>query len=109
MYNAFKTDLATFLGISKDALHVHIGLAVFFVAVVILRKSPGSLVPWILVLAFEVANELMDIFHWYGGAWTIELGDSAKDIIGTMLWPTLIMLLARFGKPWRGAGTTGAG
>ena len=29
MYNALKTDLATFLGISKDALHIHTGLALF--------------------------------------------------------------------------------
>jgi hypothetical protein len=95
MYNALKTDLATFLGISKDALHIHIGLALFLGLVLLLRRSPPSPLPWLIVLGFELANELMDIFHWHAGAWSFELGDSGKDLISTMLWPTVILLFAR--------------
>ena len=100
MYNALKTDLATFLGISKDALHIHIGLALFVALVLILRRSPASLLPWLIVLGFEVANEIMDIFHWHAGRWSFRIGDSGKDMINTMLWPTAILLLARLGL-WR--------
>lgn len=95
MYNALKTDLATFLGISKDALHIHLGLILFVGLVLILRRSPSNLLPWLVVLAFELANELMDIFHWHPGAWSFELGDSGKDLINTMVWPTVILILAR--------------
>ena len=97
MYNALKTDLATFLGISKDALHIHLGLALFVGLVLVLRRSPSSPLPWLIILGLEFANELMDIFHWHAGAWSFELGDSAKDLVNTMLWPTAILLLARLG------------
>lgn len=101
MYNALKTDLATFLDISKDALHIHLGLALFVGLVLVLRRSPSSLLPWLIVLGLELANELMDIFHWHAGAWSFELGDSGKDLISTMVWPTAILLLARLDQ-WRG-------
>jgi len=91
MYNALKTDLAEFLGITKDALHIHIGLAIFFGLAVLLKRSPSSLLPWLGVLGFELLNELMDIFHWHAGAFSFELGDSLKDIVNTMAWPTIAL------------------
>jgi hypothetical protein len=102
MYNALKTDIATFLGISKDALHIHLGLFLFVGLVLLLRRSPAHPLPWLLVLGFEVLNELMDIFHWHAGSWSFEIGDSGKDLIGTMLWPTILLLLARLSASWRG-------
>ena len=92
MYNTLKTDLAAFLGISKDALHIHLGLAIFVALMLILRRAPSNLLPWLGVLAFELVNEAMDIFHWHEGAFSFEIGDSLKDLINTMIWPTLIML-----------------
>jgi hypothetical protein len=101
VFNALKTDLAAWIGISKDALHVHLGLLLFVAAVLVLRRSPASLLPWLLVLALEIANELVDTFHWHQGRWSFDLVESAKDLINTMLWPTLMLLLARFSAVWR--------
>lgn len=95
MYNAIKTDLAAFLDITKDALHIHIGLAIFVALILILRRSPGSIVPWLGVLAFEVLNEGLDIFHWHEGAFFFEIGDAFKDIAITMFWPTVVVLGVR--------------
>jgi hypothetical protein len=94
MYNAIKTDLATLLGITKDALHIHVGLVVFVGLIVVFRRS--LLVPWLGVLAFEGINELMDIFHWHQGAFSFEIGDAFKDLFSTMLWPTVAVLALRF-------------
>jgi len=95
MYNTIKTELALWLGISKDALHIHLGLAIFAILIVLLRRSPGSLIPWLGVLAFELINEAMDIFHWHEGAFSFEVGDSFKDLVSTMFWPTVVMLGVR--------------
>lgn len=95
MYNDLKTELALLLGISKDALHIHLGLALFVALILILRRSPGSIVPWLGVLAAETANELIDIFHWYGGSLSFEIGDSPKDFVNTMLWPTVVTIAFR--------------
>ena len=92
MYNAIKTNLADFLGITKDALHIHLGLAIFVALIVILRRSPGSIIPWLGVLAFEVLNEVLDIFHWHAGAFSFEIGDAFKDVANTMFWPTVAMI-----------------
>lgn len=96
MYNAIKTDLATFLGISKDALHIHIGLAIFFGLVLLFRRQPNSLLPWLGVLAFEIVNELFDIFHWHNGGFSFEIGGVLKDIVNTMVWPTVAIVTFRF-------------
>jgi hypothetical protein len=96
MYNSLKTDLATWLAISKDALHIHIGLAIFFALALLLHRRPLSILPWLGVLAFELVNEVMDIFHWHKGAFSFEVGDSLKDIINTMVWPTVAMLTSRY-------------
>lgn len=95
MYNALKTDLADWLGITKDALHIHIGLAIFVGLLVLLKRSPASLVPWLGVLGFELVNELMDIFHWHAGSFSFEVGDSLKDIANTMAWPTIVLVCFR--------------
>lgn len=55
------------------------------------------------MLAFEIVNERMDIFHWHEGAFSFELGDSVKDLIDAMIWPTLIMLAFRVAASRRGA------
>lgn len=96
MYNAIKTEVAGILGMTKDALHIHLGLAIFFGLVILLRRSPASLIPWLGVLAFELVNELMDIFHWHGGGFSFEVGDSLKDVLNTMAWPTVALLTFRY-------------
>lgn len=95
MFNSIKTDLALWLGISKDALHIHVGLAIFFGLVLLLRRGPDSVLPWLGLLAFEVLNEVIDVFHWHEGAFSFEIGDSLKDIVNTMLWPTIAVFASK--------------
>lgn len=97
MYNALKTQLSELLGITKDALHIHIGLAIFLVAALVFRRPLWSWIPWLSLLAFEIANELMDAFHMHGGPFSIEVGGSLKDVLNTMFWPTVLLL----GLRWR--------
>jgi hypothetical protein len=96
MLNPLKTDLSQFLHLSKDALHVHLGLLVMLLVVIVLRKSPASLVPWLCVLGFELVNEVLDLLHWHNGRLQFSLLGGLKDIVNTMLWPTIILLLARY-------------
>ncbi|MBN9345809.1 MAG: hypothetical protein J0I48_06310 [Devosia sp.] len=51
MYNALKTQLSELLGISKDALHIHLGVAVFFGVALLLRRRLAGWVPWLALLA----------------------------------------------------------
>lgn len=95
MYNDIKTGFSELIGISKDALHIHLGLAIFVAVVLLFRRSPSSLWPWLAVLAFELVNELVDAFHWSAGVLDIDLPGAIKDIGNTMLWPTVALIAFR--------------
>jgi hypothetical protein len=99
VYNALKIQLSELLGISKDALHIHLGLSIYLIVMLVFRRQLTSWVPWLALLAFEIVNEVMDIFHVHEGVMAFELGDSPKDILNTMFWPTVVLLTAR----WRQA------
>ena len=90
MLNALKTNLSEFLHLSKDALHIHLGLAIYLVVLLTLARGRRLWLPWATVLAFEFVNEAVDIFH--HGPSTSGLGGSAKDIVNTMLWPTVFLV-----------------
>ena len=96
MYNALKTEISQALGITKDALHIHLGLAIFLGVAFIFRRPLTSLIPWLALLAFELVNELMDMFHLHNGTIGFEIGDSVKDVLNTMFWPTIVLLAARW-------------
>ena len=95
MYNSIKTAISDLIGLSKDALHIHLGLAIFVGLVLLLRKSPSSILPWLGVLAFELVNETLDAFHWRTGELDIDLPGAIKDIGNTMLWPTVALIAFR--------------
>lgn len=99
MLNSFKTALSETVGLSKDALHVHLGLVVFLAAVVVLRTTLGNWIPWIVLLAFEVFNEVVDLLHEHDGVRALDFLEAAKDIVNTMFWPTLVVVFARHRSP----------
>lgn len=104
---ALKELVVTLTGLSKDALHIHVGLAVFLLAAVLLRRPLRSPVPWLAVLAVALAGETVDALDELraSGQWT--LGAGVHDLANTLLWPTVLMLAARFarrGAPERGTG-----
>lgn len=93
MLNAMKTDLSELLHLSKDALHIHIGIGLYVIAMLALRRGPGSWWPWLTVLGFALLNEAIDLYH--NGISHPELSGSLKDMINTMVWPTAIVVFAR--------------
>lgn len=108
MLNALKTNLSELLHLSKDALHIHLGLAIYLVVWLTLARGRRIWLPWATVLAFELVNEAVDIFH--HGPSTTELGGSIKDIVNTMLWPTVLLVATKvlLRRAHRINGTSGA-
>jgi hypothetical protein len=94
-YQGAKLVLVSVLGLSKDALHVHTGLAVFLLAALVFRKPLGSPLPLALVFLAALAGEALDLRddvtslgYW---RWRSSLG----DIANTVFWPVVLWLLAR--------------
>ena len=84
-------------GLSKDALHVHLGLIVLFSFSAILNRPIASLLPWLAVLLLELGNEVMDLVFWYmlGKLEIAQWHESLSDLIITMILPTIFVLAAR--------------
>ncbi len=92
MWSFSKTLLVELSGISKDALHVRIGLTAFFGSMFFLKRSAASLLPWLVVLGLDALNEVRDLFIWRGEPGMAQLGESLRDLLNTMLWPTVFIL-----------------
>jgi hypothetical protein len=99
MLEPLKSGLADFLHLSKDALHVHLGIALYLAAALLLRRPLGSGLPLLILFGFELVNEGFDLAHDadHGGIGIGSLAASAKDIVNTMFWPTLLTVAVRFG------------
>jgi hypothetical protein len=94
---SIKLAIITATGLSKDALHIYVGLAVFFAAAAVLRKPLRSIIPWLAVVAIAIMGEVLDmrddiacLGYWRWGA-------SLHDILNTLFWPSVLLLLAKLG------------
>lgn len=81
-------------GLSKDALHVYVGLIVFFATAVLLKRSLADWRPIAMVLLASLAGELWDIVIAFALNETM-WADSWKDLLNTLFWPAAIFVLAR--------------
>jgi hypothetical protein len=81
--------------ISHDSLHVIVGVLVWLTAALFARKPVTSWVPWLWVLAFILWNETVDLWNEQWPDAGMQYGEGAKDVVLTMLLPTLLMFAAR--------------
>lgn len=93
-YEQAKNQFATWIGLSQPELHIHAGMLVFLATAVILRKPLRSPLPFLAVIAAEVLNEVADRLH--SGSW--RWPDTIRDVLFTLMWPLVILLLARWRK-----------
>lgn len=95
-FEANKVHLADYSGLTRDALHIHIGIGLYFVLVFLLRRSPRSWLPALVVLGVCLLGEVFDIIN------VAQLGQHQKpfenlhDIANTMAWPVIFTLYARW-------------
>ncbi|RYD68593.1 MAG: hypothetical protein EOP58_00065 [Sphingomonadales bacterium] len=91
-----KLWLIDHVGLARDALHIHVGLLIFVGSALIFRWPVRSWKPWAVVLAAATLGEAWDLRD--SGAYhtRIDLLGNWKDLWNTMLWPTGLLLLARF-------------
>ncbi|MFA6115970.1 MAG: hypothetical protein WC729_18385 [Sphingomonas sp.] len=91
-----KLWLTNHSGLSKDALHVYIGLLILFGAARLFKWRVGDWRPWLVVLAFAVAGEAWDIRDVIVINVKPELAANWHDIWNTCFWPAALTLLVRY-------------
>jgi hypothetical protein len=90
-----KLALLGWTGLSKDALHIYVALALFFGSALLFRWPLKSWKPWAVVLIAALAGEIWDLRDRMVGRIPIEFAGNWHDIWNTMFWPSVIVLLAR--------------
>lgn len=104
MYQDLKLTVLSLTGLSRDAVHIYIGLIVFFSFIAFFRKGkiePAALMP---VLFVALCMETVDLFDSYTALSTLNWKDSAHDLLNTIFWPAAIVLLAKFNHAFIGSG-----
>lgn len=94
-FQAVKQSLAAVSNLTQDALHIYVGLLVFFSVSLLARVPLNSLWPLAMVALVAVGGELLDMRDDLNrlGYWRWRA--SALDIANTVFWPLAIWLLAR--------------
>ena len=95
LYQSIIFAIGDGTGASDSLLHVHAGLAVLFLARLVTRRSLATPIPFLVVVAAETANEIMDRLSY--GSWRMQ--DTGLDILNTLFWPFVLMV----GLRWRRA------
>ena len=105
-WGSFKQDLINATGLSKDALHIYLGVLLLVAFAFCLRRRINDPVAWLCVLAAVVANEFADYVHYLGSDHryvTFTLWDAATDVINSLAIPALICALRPDGRLGLGA------
>ena len=79
-----------------DSLHVIVGVVLQLFVASLTRRGLADWRPWSVVLALEVANEINDLWveRWPDPGQ--QYGEGMKDLLLTMLLPTVLLLVARY-------------
>ncbi len=83
------------LSISKDAVHVYVGLTVFFLAVVVWKKGRIVSACLIPVVVAALAMEVLDLYDDWQSLGHLRWAASVHDIVNTSLWPVVIVVLVK--------------
>jgi hypothetical protein len=97
-FQSMKHEIVHVASLSKDALHIYVGITVFLVGAAFAHKGLRSVFPIIAVVALAVLGEALDaradlrkIGHW-------RYMSSLHDILNTLFWPLALWLLARYSR-----------
>lgn len=93
--SAAKEFLAHTLDVSSDALHVLASVLILLAASVLLKKAISNWAPWLAVFLLTCVNEAIDLVVDPWPNWTMQYGESTKDLVLTMALPTLLMVATR--------------
>jgi hypothetical protein len=80
---------------TSDALHVLVGMVAWIVIAAVSRRPLSDWRPWLAVLVLLVLNECVDLWVERWPDLAMQYGESAKDLLLTMILPTLVMILVR--------------
>jgi len=99
-FQGFKLWILSLAGLSKDAAHIYVGLLCYFVWVAGCKKSSDTLLALIPTGVVAVLLEVPDLRDDLVTLGHFRCLASAHDIINTLSWPAVMVLLLQC-KLWK--------
>ena len=99
LFEERKSWLVTATDLSKDALHIYFGLALFMLVRLAWRWRGGWVVAWLAVLVMACGGEWLDMTAEFSNAAIQPDAAHWHDIWNTMFWPTVLLLVGRWLQP----------
>jgi hypothetical protein len=83
------------VAIAHDTLHVVVGVLLWMVLGLLTRRPLSSRGPWLWLFAIILWNETVDLWTEQWPHPGQQYGEGAKDVLITMLVPTILLLAIR--------------
>ncbi len=103
-YQQLKNQILSVVGLSKDAVHLYIGIGCFLLSILVLRLSPTAYRALLLGFVVSLAMEAMDLHDNVRYRETTRALASLHDVVNTNLLPYLIVVALRLRLGSRGRG-----
>ena len=100
-FQTVKIVLVDTTGLAKDALHIYVALIIFLGSCLVFGWKARDWKPWLLVLLAASAGEVWDIYDMLPTKPGPDYFESAKDIVNTLMVPTMLMFAARYSGIFR--------
>jgi hypothetical protein len=91
-----KTWLVELIGLSRDALHIYVGLTVFLLVAILFRLPLRDWRPLAATFLVAIAGEIWDLFERLRPEQQPFWASSWHDLWNTCFWPLVLFALARF-------------
>lgn len=96
VYQSYKSVILEILHLSKDAIHIHVGLIVFSLAVFLWRQGRLDYLSLLPVFIVAGAMEFLDLRDDFVSLGYMRWSASAHDLINTVLWPTIAVIACKW-------------
>ena len=94
--NDAKLQIVHGTGLAKDALHIYVGLTLFILFALTRQRRFASRLAWLLVMLITLTGEIVDYAVELRTGVGVDAGAHWHDLWNTMMWPSLLFLLAHF-------------
>lgn len=102
VFQAVKTFLTSTLHIQRDALHIHVGLLLFFVLSGLFRGPHRFRYALLVTVGLCLLGEVFDTAHSVDIGRRILWFDSCKDVFNTLFWPVFLYVMGSRLARWLG-------
>ena len=95
-WHAGKLFIEHSLTISYDSLHVIVGILLWLILGLLMRRPLSSWRPWLWLFAAILWNETVDLWIEQWPSRGMQYGESIKDLLLTMTLPTVLLMAMHF-------------